>query len=475
MTVITYGTGTPSQFTSGENRQVLEMGNLINYFNPSESPLLTISSRMRKNTTPVPEFEWMEDEYFIQRSIITTMSSATNLKDSATAGNNDTGCIVVLDKTSYLELFERGGIYAAVVTGSAALESMVAYLCIAIGDEVDYATTTDKMVQFLGIDTASGSSYTFDKHTTGTDILSTTGTGTLQLTYVGTGGAGSLGGIEAARAAQDNLTDNDVFTVRGTTGHAEGADVHKPTRKKVRRILNCTEIFRESYNITGTQKASKMYGPYELDRLQARKLKKIKTDVEWGLLTHGAISLDAASENPQRTFASFGVGNSNGVVQSLNGNITSSLQLTEASFTMTNFDDVMAYTFEDQTEGSDMKDCLCSQDMIKAIAARVRAESTVQLNTVMGKGVYAGFRVTQYMAPIGTVNFIRHPMLRGSLVKFALLIDWKNFEWRPLRTRDLQLGVDIVKDGSDGQTDEWLLEGGPAIMQEQTHAIWKLV
>lgn len=472
----TYGTGTPTQFTTGEARQVLELGDLINYFNPSESPVLTLSSRFRKRVTPVPEFEWMEDEYFIQRSITTTLTTS-EVKD-ATAGNNDTGAIVVLDRLSYLEIFERGGIYAAAVGGSASLGGMVAYVCIAIGDEVALASgsKTDKMVQFVGCDATSGNTYTYDQTGTGVAILAGGANGTLTLTYKGTGGAGSLSGIEAARATQTNLTNNDVFTVYGPgTGHAEGAAVSKPSRKKVRRIKNCSQIFREPYDITRTARVSKMYGPYELDRLQARKLKKVKADIEWAILTNGAIDLDATAENPQRTFQGFGLSGTAGVPQSLNADIDSTFQFTEASGTMTNLDDILKEVFQDQNEGADSKDFFCSADWINAIAARVRAESTVQLNTQMGKGVYAGFRVTQYMGPIGSLNLIRHPMLRGTLAKYGLIVDWSNFEWRPLTESDLQLRVDIVQDGSDGQTDEWLIEAGPQIQQEQTHAILKLV
>jgi hypothetical protein len=39
----------------------------------------------------------------------------------------------------------------------------------------------------------------------------------------------------------------------------------------------------------------------------------------------------------------------------------------------------------------------------------------------------------------------------------------------------MQLRKDIVKDGRDGQTDEWMMEFGPEARNEQTHAILKLV
>jgi len=475
MPTITYGTGTPTQNTSGTARQVLELDQEIHYFNPAVTPILTIAGRAFKEVTPVPKFEWQEDEYLIQRSQTFTMASSANLADIDTAGNNDKGSILICDRQSQLELFERGGVYTASVAGSASLESMSAYMCVGIGKEIDHATPTDKMVQLVGFDTVSGDSYTYDEHATTTAILASGSSGTLTLTYVGNAGAGSLSAVVGASATNLNLTNNDVFTVLSLTGHSEGSGVPAVSRKKVRHLENCTQIFKEPYKITGTEMASEMYGPMELDRLQARKLKKFKTDIEWCVLTNGAIDLDATAENPKRSFAGFGVGNSNGIVQSNNGNISTDFQLTEASFTMSNFDDFLKNAFEDLEEGSGEKDMFVSTDWMNAITARVRAEASTLLVTKMGTGVRAGLRVTSYEGPLGAVNFIRHPKLKGALAKFALIVDWQNFKLRPLRTRDVQLQIDIVKDGVDGQVDQWLAELGPMIMEEQTHTIGKLV
>ena len=104
----THGTGTATQFTSGEARYILELGDVVHYFNPSDTPVLTISLRASKQITPVPVFNWMEDEYFIQRSQTFTMASSANLKDAG-AGVNDTGSILVCDRQSQVELFEKGG------------------------------------------------------------------------------------------------------------------------------------------------------------------------------------------------------------------------------------------------------------------------------------------------------------------------------------------------------------------------------
>ena len=77
MATTTYGTGTALQFTDASQRQVLELGSKIHYYNPSVTPLLTLMGRMSTSVTPVPIFEWMEDEYMMQKSIRVDFAGGT--------------------------------------------------------------------------------------------------------------------------------------------------------------------------------------------------------------------------------------------------------------------------------------------------------------------------------------------------------------------------------------------------------------
>lgn len=474
MADILHGSGTAVQFTSGAKRNALEMGPMIHMWHPEIAPILAIGSRAHKRITPVAEYWHMEDEYFVRKSETFTMASSSNLQNSNVTDVNDYGCILIVDRLPQLELFEVGAIYTAVKSGSAGLEGMVAYLCIAIGQEVSHATATDKMVQFVGIDTISSDSYTYDSHATTVPILTSGGSGTLTLTYAGNAGVGSLSSIRGRTAAQTNLTDNDVFEVRGLTGHAEGGALSFETKKKVRRINQCTQIFKESYEITNSELNELMYGGPELTRRSGRKLRKLKTDVEWSILTNGALSLDASAENPKRKFMGLGVGGTAGVIQSNNADINSALQLTEASFDMDDLDGIFKILFQDE-EGSQQRDLFCGVDFLTAVASRIRQETEANFVYEPGTDEHAGLRITGYHAPIGDMNFIPHKMLRGSLAKYCVAIDWSNFEIRPKKGRELYKEIDCVKDGRDGQVDEWRYEMGLEVRHENAHSIIKMV
>lgn len=489
-----YGTGTAGQFTDSTQRQVLELGKLIHMYNPSVTPMLTISSRVGTATTPVPIFEWMEDEHMMRKSqkqdIVTegADSATVDVTDTATGGVNGHNTIVKFDRQAQLEMFEVGGIYSiSVAGGSAALQTAVTHvICVAIGKNVNLTSPTDKHVQFIGAHAhASLSAYNVEACADGSDLITVDGSGVASFTYVGTAGqfydnavATSYYGYNSIGFGEANFADADYFMLEGGPGtYAEGAAVGKETRKKVRRLKNCTQIFREPYTITGTADAAKHYGGPELARLRARKLAKIKSDIEWALLVNGNIALDATSENPKRTFAGFGVGQSGaGAVSSLDGQANSDLQLTYASGgTLDHFDSIVEVIFHDMVSGSDKKTVFASNKWMKKLVSMVRTADAGVGEYKMGSETRAGLRVREYFGPVGALEFIAHPMLNGVYEDYALAVDFSNFDWRPLASRNLQLRPDIVQDGSDGRTDEWLIEAGPEIRNEQTHAILKLV
>ena len=492
----TYGTGKAGQFTDGSQRQVLELGDKIHMYNPDMTPLLTIGGRVGSIVTPVPIFEWMEDEFFTQKSITQDIKAETagekavgvNVGDTASGGINGHNTLVEFDRQANMEYFEVGAIYAASVSGgSAALQTAVThFICVAVGQSCNTTNVSHKNVQFIGAHLKSGSegsAVQVEQCADGSDLITVDAAGVLTLTYTGNLGyydGGTYSGKDGLFQGEASFVDDKEFVYYPAYGGwNEGAAIGMDTSKKVRRLKNCTQIFREPYTITGTAMASEYYGGDELSRLQARKLAKFKTDIEWAMLTNGDLSLDASAENPKRTFAGFGINKSagTGVISSLDGRGDTNLQLTESSATMANIDALCEYIFQDMIGGTTSKTVFCSNRWLRFLADRVRSasDSGISLNAGMGSNVTAGLRVTNFHGSIGDLNFVVHPMLNGALDNLALVVDFSNFSMRPLSGRNTQLRTDVVQDGRDGRTDEWLLECGPEIRNEQTHAILKLV
>ena len=486
-----YGSGTATQFTTGEQRQVLELGEKIHMFNPDVTPIFTVTGRLSTSSTPVPIFEWMEDEYFIRPDVKLATSASTVQDRGGSAGDNDTGFIIRMQRQAQFEAFEKGGLYTVSDLGAGVFEfegaaTDVLLMCVALGQECQAGTVggavaaSELDVAFVHSD-GTLPAFRYDKNGTTVAGFAYTATSTITFTYVGNVGECSDLDQPGHSATQTNLTDNETATVyRSRVGWREGANIGEMTSKKVRRLSNCTQIFREPYSITGTQNAAKMYGGSEMSRLQARKLNKIKMDLEYAILTNGAKSLDATAENPQRTMAGLGVGGTAGVIQSLNADVNAELKMTETYSSsavggLGEMDDVLEKVFQDSLSGSMKKTAFCSNRWLKKLVGLARTDSNTSINAEMGSNATAGLRVTKYFGPIGEMDFVVHPLLNSTLDAYAVCLDFANISWRPLATRDMQLRTNVIQDGRDGQTNEWLIEAGMEVRNEQTHAILKLV
>ena len=493
-----YGSGY-AKFTDGSARQVLELGKKVHYFNPSDSPIFTLLGRTSTRSTPVPKFEWMEDEHFVKRSTILVGAASNSIGGStikngktdgdgtvAASGDNQFGAIIVLPRQAQMELFEKGGVYKVTTNHSAGTVNGVdassgAYvLCVGHGAEMAHASGTDRDVCFEPV-TVSGNEVTLVSITAGL-FVSTANSTEWKFEYAMTAGAPTTGtkkGFEYSSADYAADYTAHKWTAHGPQlGYNEGAGVSAMSTKKVRRLANYTQIFREPFSLTRTMRVSKQYGEQEYARLQSRKLSKIKGDIEWALMNNGASAADASAMNPKRTFMGFGVGAaSGGAIISNDGRSNTDYQWDADGDAgdMDALDTVCANIFQDTISGSMAKVAFCSNKWLTKLVIAVRKSSGATLNAQMGSGVTSGLRVTKHHGPIGDLSFIVHPLLNGSLEDYALVVDPANVDMRPLAQSDMQLRDDIVKDGTDGTVSEWLYEGGPEIRNEQTHAILKLI
>ena len=164
----TYGTGTALQFSDATQRQVLELGSKIHYYNPDVTPILSIFG-MKSSVTPVPIFEWMEDEFMLKRTIKQDVfdtgadSATTAISDTAyetTQGANNGASIINFDRQAQMEGLEAGAVYSVTFTetsGSTATlpTANTHVLCIAVGQNVDCGTTNHKAAQFVGCHTGT--------------------------------------------------------------------------------------------------------------------------------------------------------------------------------------------------------------------------------------------------------------------------------------------------------------------------------
>ena len=179
----TYGTGTPTQFTDGSARQVLELGKKVHMYNPDMTPMYTMLGRLNTLVTPVPIFEWMEDEWFVKPSVVVPVA-ACQIIDQTTGTVNDHGSIIQMNKQSDIEAFEKGAVYKLTLTTTTAGSSAIHAMCTAIGKDCGTnGSESDLNVQFILGDYTDDTTFRHQLVAMGTAMFATAGT--IQFDYVG--------------------------------------------------------------------------------------------------------------------------------------------------------------------------------------------------------------------------------------------------------------------------------------------------
>lgn len=83
-----------------------------------------------------------------------------------------------------------------------------------------------------------------------------------------------------------------------------------------------------------------------------------------------------------------------------------------------------------------------------------------------------GVQIWRYVSPHGTLNIIKHPLLKGTVYgNYAVALDMESLTYRFLKNRDTKLLTNRQAPGADQRTDEYLTEAGLMMEQEKRHAI----
>ena len=118
----------------------------------------------------------------------------------------------------------------------------------------------------------------------------------------------------------------------------------------------------------------------------------------------------------------------NHMIVSLNGYDNTNLQLNNSSGDLNNMDGVVEYIFSDMVSGSMKKMVFASNKWMVKLASMTRGSDTGFYDT--GEKTKSGLRVRSYMGPVGELEFVPHPFLKGAYEDYAIAVDPANFSIR---------------------------------------------
>ncbi len=249
------------------------------------------------------------------------------------------------------------------------------------------------------------------------------------------------------------MTANDGLFIIGNVNE-ENSGARNTNTTRASKQSNYTQIFKTTIAVTGTEKASKLYGGSDLAFQRAKKGTEHALDIEKAMW-FGEKKYDTSGTQGQPRRATGGVNEF--IVQSGAYTQNQGGVLTAPTFN--------TFLREGFTYGNSTKMLFAGGLVIQALNEFSRG----QLNTKVGDTTY-GVKISEWMTPFGTVNIVHNPLFTQDYAGTAYLLDIECFKLRAMEGRDTTLRTNIQNNDVDGQVDEFLTEIGLERKQAPRHA-----
>lgn len=369
---------------------------MILWLNPNgDTPLLGLSSKMAKVTTDDPEFAWWTEKLSIVRL---RLNDGTNMVAGDTVFVVDeglNGCTAQDLKVGDLLLVEEGAETAG------------------FGYEIIEVTAVTSATQFSAARGRAGT--------------------------VATG-----------------ITDNTYMTKIGSA-YEEGSAKAAATTRNPTKFYNYTQIFKDTYNISNTARATNARTGDAEKNDKKRKVFDHSTSLELAAMFGKRYETTGANGKPLRYTGglSFFLAAAGATYHDV------ATAMVGANGIQTWIDTVAAvFDWQGSSGGAgDERIILCGNGAMTAISKAAAAAGTVNFGETVK--VY-GMNLVKLVIPQGTFYFKTHPLMnqhpryKGSMY----IIHGGGIRYRPLQGRDTKAEDNIQTPGTDAKEGQWLTEAG---------------
>lgn len=249
------------------------------------------------------------------------------------------------------------------------------------------------------------------------------------------------------------------------SAYAEGAAYGTPRSTSKAVKISYTQIFRRPVQLTKSMVAQAQFGPSNERLFQRRKaLEELRKEIESaGLWSQPSESLAVGAPGTIRT------------TMGIKGRIATNVYNANTTLTETGLESFSELAFGTYYQGTE-KLLVASKKVISAFDFF----SLGHMRHKPGESLY-GVNVKRYVTTHGDFMLTRDLLLEASpngsgnfASDEAYALDVDSIEFAPLsgngENRDTHLLTDVVKDGSDKYSDEYICEGAWVIRFEKRHA-----
>lgn len=391
--------GLPAASSINPTRRVLDVSEKIHLLDNDNNPLVIFIKKAGKKPAVNPQFRWMEDQ-FEPKSITLDSTALTALGSAGTTFSLPAG------EAYYLTVGDL-----VILPGSAGA-----------------APNNYDEIMLVTVVASNGLDITVSRNF----------------------------GARSAAVDASTLTAPLTAYILGSA-FAEGSAAATAKSTKVTFKSNYTEIFKDTFSVTGTENASELYGGADRPMLRRKKALKHMRDIERAFI-QGQPKEDTSGTYARRQTA--------GVLYHLTTNITN---VASGGGTI-NYQTWVDFAKDVFRYGeSNTRLLLCSAEVVSAISLMAHNEYFT-----MSEETVHGVKVNRVVTPHGDFLVVRHKQFNEmGLAGYALALDMQDVKYRYLRGRDTMFEPDIQTPGDDVMTDQYLTECGLEFPLEQRSGVLK--
>jgi len=252
------------------------------------------------------------------------------------------------------------------------------------------------------------------------------------------------GGTTAASIA------NDLWLTLIGSAYAEGTGAPKAVSRNPLKFFNYTQIFKNTYELTGTadHTDTRTGSPWSNDK--KRKAYDHSRDIEMSILFGRRSETTGENGKPKRTF-----GGLRTFIPASNTTVFGS------AVTPSSLISALAPIFDFNTGAGDTRIAFLGNEAALQLGIVLNSATNVRINTTERVKVY-GIHFQELILPQGRVLFKTHPLLsrHGLYKKSAFVLDFDALKWAPLQGRDTKTFDDVQAKDEDVRRGYIQTEGG---------------
>lgn len=264
-----------------------------------------------------------------------------------------------------------------------------------------------------------------------------------------------------------NIAD-DTFLTRIGTVFAEGTDAPDASTRNPSKFSNFTQIFKKSYELTGTAEKTKTRTGNVVQNDKDRKMFDMAADQEFAMIFGKPYETTGANGKPKR----FTGGLMYFLAQAYAAGATHCIRIWTTTPTEDEFINAVYKVWDYSAPGAgNERLMLCGNGFLNSLNRLARDSNSTRVNFDGTVKVY-GMQLQRWVLPQGTLYTRSHPLMNvhGRYTYGAFVLNPAALIYKFLRDRDVKPDDNIQLPGSDTRKGQWIGEFGAEFHHLKTMA-----